>query len=403
MVAANMTREQFRTLGFVALAEFLVLAVWFSASAVVTPLTEAWELSSGQAAWLTLAVQLGFVVGALSIAITNLADSVPTRQLFVWSTVLAVGANAALLAEPAPLVAIGFRFVTGVALAGVYPPGMKVLAGWFMKGRGLALGVMVGALSVGSAVPHLLSGVGLPWRGVVLGSSILAATGAVIMGQLVADGPHEAPSSPFRFDLLSSVGRNRGFRLATAGYLGHMWELYALWTWVGAFLVASESQAGVSYGSTAVITFAVIAIGGPAAWVAGIIADRVGRTGTAGAALAVSGTCAAISPLIFGRTAWVVVPILLIWGAAAVADSAQFSAMVTETTDGDIRGTSLTLQTALGFLLTLVTIRWVPQLAEASGWQYAFTVLALGPALAIAAMVRLRRSPAAALLAGGKG
>ncbi len=303
------------------------------------------------------------------------------------------------LAVNAALVALGpgdypiallLRFLTGAALAGVYPSGLKVMAGWFREGRGMALGVLVGALTVGSAGPHLIRGLGLDWRGVVLAASVLAGLAALVMRFSVVDGPFEPGSQGFSWKLAGRVVRNRGVRLSTFGYLGHMWELYAMWTWAAAFLQASLSAAGLPSGSVPVTTFAVIGVGGLGAWWAGVWADRFGRSRVAGGAMAVSGTCALLTPAVFGASPLVVVPLFLLWGFSVVADSAQFSAMVTESAPAELRGTALTLQTALGFLLTLVTIRVVPLLAELWSWQWAFPLLAIGPLLGIAAMARYR-------------
>lgn len=385
---------QRKPLATIALGQLLALTLWFSASAVAPQLQEAWDLTVGQTAGLTLAVQIGFVIGALGSAVSGLADAVPSRRLFVGSSVVGLVSNAGLVAlgpgdYPA---AFGLRLFTGIALAGVYPSGLKVMAGWFRRGRGMALGILVGALTVGSAGPHLIRGLGFEWRGVVLVASGLAGVAALVMGLGVRDGPYEIPSSRFSWKLLGRVVRNRGVRLSTFGYLGHMWELYAMWTWTAAFLLASSTVSGTSYGSVPVITFFVIAIGGAGAWLAGMWADRYGRSLVAGGSMAVSGACALITPLVFGRSPLLVVPVFLVWGFSVVADSAQFSAMVTETAADGVRGTALTLQTALGFLLTLVTIRGVPLLAEAWSWQWAFPILAAGPLLGILAMMRFART-----------
>lgn len=391
-------------LALIALSQLFALSLWFSATAVAPQLTDVWGLSTGAEAGLTLAVQLGFVVGALVSAVLNLADVIASRRLFVLSAIGGALANLGLLlmSETTVGVTLGLRFLTGFFLAGVYPAGLKVMSGWFKTGRGMALGVLVGALTVGSASPHLVRGVGLDWQGVVVTASALALLAAGIMTR-VGDGPYEIEPQAFRWDQIARVVRNAGVRLSTYGYLGHMWELYAMWTWLAAFLAASATASGSSYGSVSLITFAAIAVGGLGSWWAGVLADRLGRTRVAGAAMVVSGSCAALTPLVFGSPVWVAVPFVLIWGLTIVADSAQFSTMVTETARGETRGTALTLQTAVGFLLTLVTIRGVPAIADAIGWQWAFPVLALGPALGVVAMVRLARSPHAARLAGGKG
>jgi MFS family permease len=395
---------QRRALAVVAAGQLFALSLWFSASAVAPQLRDLWGLSTGEEAGLTLAVQVGFVVGALVSAILNLADIVPSRRLFSISAIGGAAANLGLLAMGPETVslALGLRFLTGFFLAGVYPSGLKVMSGWFKQGRGMALGVLVGALTVGSATPHLVRGVGLEWEGVVVAASLLTVMSAFLM-RAVGDGPHEVAAQKFRWRQVALVMQNRGVRLSTLGYLGHMWELYAMWTWMAAFLAASAIESGVGYGSVSLITFSVIAIGGLGSWWAGILADRIGRTRVAGGAMVISGSCALATALVFGSTPWIVVPLSLIWGLTVVADSAQFSTMVTETAEDEIRGTALTLQTAVGFLLTLVTIRGVPALAESIGWRWAFPALALGPAFGVAAMVRLARSPMAARLAGGRG
>lgn len=396
---------QRRALIGIALSQLLVLTLWFSAAAIAPQLRDQWGLSFGESSWLTLAVQIGFVVGAFTIAVSGLADSVAARKLFTVAALVGAASNVAVIFVTADTVALayGLRFVTGVALAGAYPSGMKAMAGWFQRGRGMALGVLVGALTIGSAGPHLIRGVGLDWRGVIIGASIFAVAGAVLMISTVSDGPYEVASSPFSFHHVGAAIRNRGVRLSTYGYLGHMWELYAMWTWTAAFLATSAAERGDEGGWVPFATFAIIAIGGPASYVAGRMADRHGRTVVAGGAMAISGASAVATVLVFGRSPLLVIPLFLVWGATVVADSAQFSTMVTETAKEERRGTALTLQTGLGFLLTLVTIRGVPVFAEAFGWQWAFPWLAVGPILGILAMIRLRRSPEARLLAGGVG
>ncbi len=411
MASPSAERQRFqvearhRALGLIALSQLLVLTLWFSASAVAPQLSALWSLSEGQSTALTLAVQIGFVIGAFGAATTGLADAFPARRLFLVASVIGAGANGLLTFLDVGQfgLALALRFITGVSLAGVYPSGLKVMAGWFTAGRGMALGVLVGALTVGSAGPHLIRGIGLDWRGVLWGASLLALLGGLLMVRFVSDGPAESPPSPFSWQHVGSVVRNRGVRLSTYGYLGHMWELYAMWTWTAAFLAASSVARGDSIGWVPLATFIVIASGGFGAWLAGVLADRVGRTRIAGGAMAISGSCALASPLVFGAHPLIVMTVFVVWGITVVADSAQFSTMVTEVSDATRRGTALALQTALGFLLTLVTIRGVPLLAETHGWEWAFPWLALGPAVGIAAMIRLYRSPEAALLAGGRG
>lgn len=400
-----MTEAQRRAVLVVAGSQLLALTLWFSASAVAPQLEEQWALSTEEASWLTLAVQIGFVVGALALATLNVADLVPSRTLFASAAVFGAAVNGLLLTlGPGDHdLALLLRFATGFALAGVYPAGMKVMAGWFKAGRGLALGALVGALTVGSAGPHLIRGLGFDWQGVVGTASVLAVGAAALMFYFLADGPYETVSQRFSWRHVGRVTRNRGFRLSTYGYLGHMWELYAMWTWTAAFLAASAEHAGQSDSHVSAATFFIIAIGGAGAWFFGRWADRFGRTNLAGLSMIASGTTALLTPLVFGLSPVIVVGLFLFWGFTVVADSAQFSTMVTEVSDSATRGTALALQTAAGFLLTVITIRGVPALAGAWGWRWAFPLLAIGPALGVIAMVLLKRSPYAAALAGGRG
>jgi MFS family permease len=385
---------QRRALIVIAGSQLLALSLWFSATAVSDQLVGGWNLSASGRAGLTLAVQIGFVFGALALAVLNVADVIPSRRLFLISALVGALLNLGLLMVTAGTAWLAFalRFGTGAALAGVYPSGLKVMSGWFKRGRGFALGLLVAAVTVGSASPHLIAGLGFDWRVVIWTSSVLAVIAGLMMGRM-SDGPYEVPVQRFRWAQTAVVVRNRGVRLSTYGYLGHMWELYGMWTWMAAFLVASSEAAGRSYGPVPILTFAVIASGGLSAAWAGSVADRLGRTSVAGAAMAISGTCALLTPVVLGGSPWLVLPVLIVWGLTVVAHSAQFSALVTETAEDEIRGTALTLQTAVGFLLTLVTIRAVPLIAESLTWRWAFPILALGPVSGVMAMRRLGRHP----------
>jgi MFS family permease len=390
---------RWRALGLIAAVQVLAMSVWFSASAVVPALRDEWGISAAGASWLTGAVQLGFVAGALGSALLNLADRVPARVLMAVCAVGAGVANAAVALCAAGLdLALPLRFLTGMFLAGVYPVGMKLMASWFARGRGLAIGVLVGALTLGSGSPHLIAALGdPPWQAVLLAGSVLALVGAAVI-LMVADGPHGAPSPPLDLRWAVNVVRDRPLRLANLGYLGHMWELYAMWAWLPVYLVASL---GERPGAPA-LAFTAIGVAGMAGAVAaGLIADRLGRTATTIVAMAVSGTCALLSAPLFGAPAVVVAALVIVWGVSVIADSAQFSVSVSELADRRYVGTALTLQTAAGFLLTVVSIRLVGSLGADWGWRWAFPVLALGPAVGIVAMWRLRADPAAARLAGG--
>ena len=387
--------HRWRILALLAVAELLGMSLWFTASAVAPQLREMWGLGAQQAAWLTTTVQLGFVAGTAAAALLNLADVVPARPYFAVSALCGAAANALLLAAPGYEAALALRFATGFFLAGVYPPAMKMVATWFQAGRGLAIGTVVGALTLGKATPylvHALEGAGV--RPVVLAASAGAVAAAALVGLGYRDGPYPFARRPFSWHLVGVVVRDRRTRLALGGYLGHMWELYAMWTWVAAFFLDLLSRRGAAADAASrgsgLVGFAVIGVGAVGCVLAGRWADRLGRARVTIWAMAVSGSCALLIGWLQAAPLALVVAVALVWGFAVVADSAQFSAIVTEVAPAHAVGTALTLQTSLGFLLTTVTITAVPHLREQFGWPLAFGMLALGPALGILAMRRLQ-------------
>lgn len=380
-------RASARALAFLSLALVLAMTTWFSATAVVPQLRDLWELSDTAAAWLTIAVQLGFVTGALGSSVTNLADIFSPRAVILAGATGAAGANTLLLVADGPAAGIPLRFATGFFLAGVYPPALKLMATWFRRGRGTALGVVVGALTVGSAGPHLVNGVGgLDWRTVIVATSALTLAGGLVARLAIREGPFPFPRATFDPRQAGRVLRNRGVRLASLGYFGHMWELYAMWAWVLVFLGA----AGFGERAAAYAAFAVIGIGGLGCWTGGLLGDRWGRSATTSLSMAVSGACALVIGLLVDTSPWLVLAVALVWGFAVVADSAQFSTAVTELAAPAYVATALGLQLAIGFTLTVATIWLVPLLEEVVGWRWAFAFLAPGPALGILAMRRLR-------------
>jgi len=374
------------------------MSLWFTASAAAPELIERWSLEPGEAGWLTSAVQLGFVVGTFLAAVLNLADLLPGRAYFVISAILGATANAALAAAPGFRTALLLRFLTGASLAGVYPPAMKMIATWFRSARGLAVGILIGSLTLGKGLPYLIRGlVGDDLTLLLLLSSLGAVAAAALVGVSYRDGPHPFERRPFSWSLAGSVLRHRETRLAIGGYLGHMWELYAMWTWAPAFIAASLSRSGgvVSRATGDLIAFGALATGALGCLWGGWASDRIGRERLVSLAMAASGACCLLVGAVYGQDPALLTLMTWTWGFFVVADSAQFSTLVTELAPPHAVGTALTLQTCLGFLLTAIPIQIVPFLAERWGWRWAFPILAAGPIAGIGAIRRLAGARAA--------
>jgi MFS family permease len=380
------------------------MSLWFSGSAVVPALREEWTLSDSTSTWLTIAVQLGFVCGTLLSAFLNLPDIIRARYLVAVCALAGAATNATFgYYAQGPSLGITTRFLTGVFLAGVYPPGMKVMASWFRSSRGAALGVLVGALTLGKASPYLINGLGSQnWRHNILFSSLLAIMGALIVLFFVGDGPFMLPSGRFDWKQVVKVFSNRGVRLANLGYFGHMWELYAMWAWAPVMIRASLAVHGSPAQLAEVTSFLVIGCGAIGCVVAGLIADRVGRTLVTSWAMAISGSCCLLIGFLFAANPFLLLVVAAIWGATVVADSAQFSTCVTELGNPQYIGTALTIQTCIGFLLTSISIELIPRLVNVVGWRYAFVILAPGPFLGVIAMLRLRSLPESVKIAHGR-
>ncbi|WP_311208406.1 MULTISPECIES: MFS transporter [unclassified Aeromicrobium] len=383
----------------IAIGTLLSMSAWFSATFVIPQLRVDWALGAAGTSMLTIAVQLGFVGGALLSTATGIADAVSARRLMCIGGIGAGLCNAGLLLCEGLSSALPLRVATGVFLAAVYPPAVKEVSTWFLKGRGKALGVMIGALTIGSALPHLVSASGgLDWRLVIAVTSVLAVAGGLVVLLVRGQGPYPFPRRPFSLGGGLRSIRTREVALANVGYVGHMWELYAMWASVGAFIVALPSVSSRSDAASfgALMAFGCIGIGAIGCLVGGVIGDRWGRSRAALVSLVCSGGAALLLAAIYSTAPLtLVIAVCAFWGFWVIADSAQFSAMVAEAADPDYVGGAISLQLALGYITTMVTLAVVPQLVEHFSWQLALVVLAIGPAIGAAAMVAVERGSSA--------
>lgn len=401
--------RRLKILALLCLAVVLSFSTWFSANAVAPVLTADWGLTAAEAGWLTNAVQIGFVLGALAASLFNLPDLVRMNRLMAASALVAAASNAALLADPGPAAAIACRIVTGVALAGVYPPALKLVSTWFVTGRGLALAAVIAALTAGSSLPHLVHALtsvmasAPDWKAVILASSLASLISALLFLLFAADGPHPFGRALFAPRQIGAVLNDRTLMLVNLGYFGHMWELYAMWAWLLTWLDAASEAGTAAIGNPSALAFSAIVAGVAGCFLGGILSDRIGRTATTALFMIVSGACAIAIGFAFDGPAWLLFAIAIVWGIAIIGDSAQFSAAVTELADRNYVGTALSLQMGLGFALTIAIIWFLPHLAEfLGGWRWVFAALAIGPAFGAAAMLVLRRRPEASRLAGGR-
>ncbi|MFC4271084.1 MFS transporter [Sneathiella chungangensis] len=398
--------QKWRSVLLLALCQVMALSLWFSATAVIPILKSQYGLSGLQASLFSSAVAIGFVSGTLVSAVLSLADRIPPRTFFASAALIAASANLAIIFfDPTSAIVVVFRFITGVCMAGIYPVGMKMVSTWAKRDTGLLVGLLVGALTIGSAFPHILNLLdtsGLDWKLTLMTSSLLAvgASGLIAFVTLGSDMPKAPPFDP---SLAFYAWTYKPLRLANFGYFGHMWELYAMWAWIGLFLFESFRISNLENGQffANLGTFATIAAGGLGSLIAGLAADRFGRTTVTITAMAFSGTCSVAVGFLFGGSPLLLILVCLIWGISIVADSAQFSTCIIELSPRNMIGTMLTIQTCIGFLISLATIHLIPLFIDLLSWHYAFAPLAIGPLLGVIAMAKLRAQPEAMSLANG--
>lgn len=386
--------NKFRSISVLVLAQVSALSLWFISAAVLPDMLLDHDISALAQAALSSAVAAGFVVGALVSAFTGLSDRFDPRKVFAsCAFVAALSGFALMLLQPGGSASIAMRFLTGAMLAGVYPVGMKIAVGWGKEDRGLLVGLLVGALTFGSASPHLVAWLGgADWQiTIAIVSTLTLVSGGLIL--LCGLGPYHARAPAFQMSAIAEAWTNKRVRYAYLGYFGHMWELYAMWAWIG---VATQISYQATMNEADAISFSkltaflAIGLGGLTCFAGGIMADRIGKAQVTIIAMVISGFAALATAATFGGAPWVTFTFVILWGLAIIPDSPQFSALVADASPPQVAGSLMTFQTAIGFALTIFTVQLTPVFVEATSWPAAMVVMALGPAFGVYFMRKLR-------------
>ena len=384
-----------RILPVIVVSQFAGTSLWFAGNAVLPDLQRAWGIGADALSYVTSAVQLGFIAGTLAFAFFAVSDRHSPRQVFFWCSLLGAACNLGVYALAEGLTSLlVLRFLTGFFLAGIYPVGMKIAAGWYQRGLGTAIGFLVGALVLGTAFPHLLKGMGhtLAWEAVTIAVSATAALGGVLMLLFVPDGPYTSQGTTFDPRAFGTIFRSRAFRASVYGDFGHQWELYAFWAFVPVLLAAHVAQAGGPALNVPLWSFWVIGAGALGCAVGGLVSLKTGSARVAFAQLAVSGSCCVVSPLLFHAPTAVYLAFMLVWGITIVGDSPQYSTMNAQNAPKALVGSALTIANCIGFAITIPSIQLLGLLAPRIDPAYLCLPLAIGPLLGLIALKPLVRA-----------
>lgn len=375
----------------IVIAQFACTSLWFAGNAVVNDIIEEFSLPVGILGNIISAVQFGFILGTLVFAIFTIADRFSPSKVFMVAASVGAILNLSVFIDGSYATVLGSRFLTGFCLAGIYPVGMKIAADYHEKGLGKALGYLVGALVIGTALPHFIKGfsANLDWKYVLVATSALAIIGGLAVGLFVPNGPYRKSSVRPNFSAFFKIFQQSNFRAAAFGYFGHMWELYAVWTFIPLILAHYQQLHPNIDFNISIWSFLIIASGGLACILGGYWSIKVGSGKTAFVALLISLICCLISPFLYELPYWLFIFILLIWGMNVVADSPQFSTLVAHNADPKVKGTALTIVNSIGFTITIISIQIFTMLMEFVDFEYLFLMLAIGPVLGLVAIRKL--------------